>query len=230
MESREHTTIVIAHRLWTVAASDRIAFIADGKVLEFGTPTELLQKKHGRYKRLVDSQRRGATLEALLAKTEKGKEEEEDDDDKNAEQIEEEVEENTAFSAQRARQLASPEIPYMELGSAGAIMAGGVFPVWGILFAQTIDLLSRRVEACPEPIDGNITAGYSSCEDCWSKFADGMQQRSFVVGAMRAGLLLDCLIGFTIMYVGFGGASERISRRVRNDAFQGTCEARGGLL
>ena len=80
-------------------------------------------------------------------------------------------------------------------------------------------MLFRRVEACPEPIDGNITAGFETCEDYWIEFADDMQERSFAVGAMWAGLLLDCLIGFTLMFVGFGRASERLSRRVRNDAF-----------
>lgn len=58
-----------------------------------------------------------------------------------------------------------------------------------------------------------------TCEDYWSDFSDSMQQRSFEVGAMWGGLLLNCLIGFTIMFVGFGRASERLSKRVRNDAF-----------
>ena len=46
-----------------------------------------------------------------------------------------------------------------------------------------------------------------------------MQQRSFEVGAFWGALLAECLIGFTIMFVGFGRASERLSQRVRNDAF-----------
>jgi ABC-type multidrug transport system fused ATPase/permease subunit len=61
--------------------------------------------------------------------------------------------------------------------------------------------------------------GFDTCEDYWTDFADDMQQRSFQVGAMWAGLLVNCLIGFTLMFVGFGRASERLSKRVRNDAF-----------
>ena len=141
MQSREHTTLVIAHRLSTIASADKIAFIADGKVLEYGTPGELLQKKHGRYKRLVESQKRGATLESLLAKQKKDDTEDEEEAEKEEEEVkkEEEEEEIKAFDAKRARQLASPDVSYMMLGSIGAIMAGGVFPVWGILFARKFE-------------------------------------------------------------------------------------------
>lgn len=84
--------------------------------------------------------------------------------------------------------------------------------------AETIDLLFRRVEVCPT-INGTVPFGFETCEDYWAVFAEDMQERSFVVGAMWAGLLIDCLIGFTLMFVGFGRASERLSQRVRNDAF-----------
>ena len=77
---------------------------------------ELLQKKHGRYKRLVESQKRGATLEALLAKTKDDKEEKEEDDElEKKDEVEEE--EEKAFSSQRARKLASPDASYMVLGT-----------------------------------------------------------------------------------------------------------------
>jgi hypothetical protein len=82
--------------------------------LEYGTPAELLQKKHGRYKRLVESQKRGATLEALLAKTKDDEEEREEEEQ--VEKTEEEEEEEKAFSPQRARELASPDTSYMLLG------------------------------------------------------------------------------------------------------------------
>lgn len=114
MESREHTTLVIAHRLATIANADKIAFIADGKVLEYGPPAELLAMRHGRYKRLVESQKREATLEALLAKTKEGETEEEEEED--LEKKEEEEEELKAFNAQRARQLASQDLSYMLVG------------------------------------------------------------------------------------------------------------------
>lgn len=221
MASRDHTTLVIAHRLSTIASADKIAFIADGKVLEYGTPSELLAKKHGRYKRLVESQKRGATLESLLAKQKKDDTEDaEEDAEEEIEEAkkEEEEEEVQAFDSKRARELASPDISYMLLGSIGAIMAGGVFPLWGILFAQTIDLLFRRVQVCQDDMQAEVL-GFATCEDYWTAFADSMQERSFEVGAMWAALMVNCMVGFTVMFAGFGRASERLSKRVRNDAF-----------
>ena len=79
-------------------------------------------------------------------------------------------------------------------------------------------MLFRRVNVCTDNIEADAL-GYDTCEDYWSGFADSMQQRSFEVGAMWAGLMVNCMIGFTIMFVGFGRASERLSKRVRNDAF-----------
>ncbi len=53
MENR--TTIIIAHRLSTVAVADKIVVIASGKVVESGSPAELLDSK-GVYHRLIASQ------------------------------------------------------------------------------------------------------------------------------------------------------------------------------
>ena len=41
---QEKTVLVIAHRMRTVASADKIVVLADGKVAEEGTPTQLLQQ------------------------------------------------------------------------------------------------------------------------------------------------------------------------------------------
>ena len=46
------TTIVIAHRLATVRAADRIFVFETGRVVENGTPAELLARPRGRYRQL----------------------------------------------------------------------------------------------------------------------------------------------------------------------------------
>ena len=49
------TVLVIAHRMRTVAGTDKIVVLADGVVAEQGTPGELY-KKNGIYTRMVDLQ------------------------------------------------------------------------------------------------------------------------------------------------------------------------------
>lgn len=56
------TSIVIAHRLSTVASLDRIVVLEDGKIVEQGKHEELLQKPEGVYKHLWDRQS-GAFME-----------------------------------------------------------------------------------------------------------------------------------------------------------------------
>lgn len=131
MESNDHTTIVIAHRLSTIRGVDRIAFIADGEVKEFGSHDELIRMHHGRYRRLVEAQTKRRSTAHLYGGTsrvstiDEGEEEEPD--------FEAEIEEDAqkSFSAKRAREMARPDAAFMLLGSIGALIAGGVFPAWG---------------------------------------------------------------------------------------------------
>ena len=56
---RNKTTIVIAHRLSTVRAMDRIIVIEDGKIIEDDNHDELVEKEGGIYKKLWDIQSGG---------------------------------------------------------------------------------------------------------------------------------------------------------------------------
>lgn len=53
------TVLVIAHRMRTVEAADKIVVLADGQVAEEGTPSELMDK-NGLYRRMVELQRQSA--------------------------------------------------------------------------------------------------------------------------------------------------------------------------
>ena len=136
MQAHNQTVILIAHRLSTIRNADKIAFIGEGKVLEYGSHDELVNRPHGRYKRLFESAQRGAKLETLLKKSarasarkgEDTEEEEEEDIDWEAKHAEEE---ENAYSAGRAVELAKPDSMYMLIGAFGAVLAGGVFPMWG---------------------------------------------------------------------------------------------------
>ena len=50
------TVLVIAHRMRTVEAADRIVVLADGKVAEEGSPDELLAKEDGIFRRMTQLQ------------------------------------------------------------------------------------------------------------------------------------------------------------------------------
>ena len=50
------TTITVAHRVGTVADSDAILVLADGRVAEFGPPAVLLQRHDGQFARMVAKQ------------------------------------------------------------------------------------------------------------------------------------------------------------------------------
>ncbi len=54
---KNRTAIIIAHRLSTISNADHILVMADGKMAEYGKPSELLQKKNGVYADLVKLQR-----------------------------------------------------------------------------------------------------------------------------------------------------------------------------
>lgn len=219
MASNEHTTIVIAHRLSTIRNVDRIAFIAGGKVLEYGSHIELMANANGRYKRLVEAQTRGATAEfqALKAKMSEKSTTEDDEEEKPDFEAELEELEKKAFSKARALELSKPDRMYMFFGAVGAIIAGGVFPSWGILFAETIDLLFRRVDDCTPAFLTEY--GWDSCKEYWDSVADDMRQTSFELAGYWFVVACGCIFGNMLTVWGFATASERLNKRVRDSAF-----------
>ena len=216
MESHERTTIVIAHRLSTIRNADRIAFIAGGKLREIGGHDELMDKPNGRYQRLVQSQKRNSTVNITDIKNDNLHIHDEEDEEVDFEKEEEELA-SKAFNKGDARKFAAPEIKFYIVGSIGAVFAGGVFPAWGVVFAEMIGLLFYPALPCDESL--GITNGYPTCDDYYTTTANAMQELSFEIAIYWAAIIGACFLGNLLVFWGFGHATERINKRLRDMTF-----------
>jgi ATP-binding cassette, subfamily B (MDR/TAP), member 1 len=190
--------MVSTERLSTIRNADKIAMIAGGQVVEYGSHDELMKKSHGRYKRLFDSSQKQATIDSVGLR--KGTENEGDDEEDEAIDFEAKIqeEEAKAFDGKRARNMAKPDMNYFLVGSVGAVLAGGVFPVWGVIFSETIDLLFQRVDFCNEE-DGVIPSfegrEFDTCSEFWNAVADDMQDKSYKLAIYWACVIAGCMLG-----------------------------------
>ena len=226
MASASLTTIVIAHRLSTVRKCDRIAYIADGKVREIGTHDELMSKPDGRYRRLQAFQtlegaealsaplRAKAKISEGVSKIERSKGGEEDTDEEAGLD-----KENEKKNAQRARLLAKDDHSLFAIGGAGALITGLTFPAWGICFAYVIDLLYHPVLPCEDYLNGTSTLGNFTCQNYWDDVAHDMKELSLNITWGLLGIMVISIVGGMALFYGFGKASERMNKRVRDAAF-----------
>jgi len=229
MQSKDQTIIVIAHRLSTIVGADRIAVIADGLLKEIGGHNALMAKPNGRYKRLVEFQSMTGTEKKS---TMKALDEEEEDRlvDTSEHHIAEtgEEKEQEKVQSNRARLMAKDDYGLFFIGSIGAILAGLVFPCWGIVFAYMIELLFRPVYECIDdngvnPVISGLGEGldnsFDSCQDYWDSEYDFIRDLSFKVTYGWLGLIASTLLGNVLLYYGFGTATERMNKRVRDAVF-----------
>lgn len=78
-----------------------------------------------------------------------------------------------------------------------------------------IEILYTPVESCP-PVPDNM---FLDCGDYWDFVADDMQERSLKVFYALVGIIFSSMVGFTLLFWGFGIATERMNKRVRDSAF-----------
>lgn len=82
------------------------------------------------------------------------------------------------------------------------------YPGWGIILAFVIETLYTQNNCAYDDLD------------CQEGIADGMRESSFKVAAGCVGLMATVIVGNVLLYLGFGTASERMNKRVRDAAFE----------
>ncbi|CAL9225482.1 unnamed protein product [Arabidopsis halleri] len=157
------TTVVVAHRLTTIRTANTIAVVQEGKIIEKGTHEEMIQDPEGAYSQLVrlqegskegtrikepesydidmsvgrtGSYRLSSTVSKNTMRSFLNDEHHEGSsyENKTAEKKREKV------SLRRLAHLNKAEIPVMLLGSVAAMVHGTMFPVFGYLLSNSINM------------------------------------------------------------------------------------------
>ena len=66
---RNRAIFLITHRLSTIRRADRVAYIQDGRIGEWGTQNELLSREGGAYRKMVETEDAAARLLAAGSAT-----------------------------------------------------------------------------------------------------------------------------------------------------------------
>jgi ABC-type multidrug transport system, ATPase and permease components len=83
-----------------------------------------------------------------------------------------------------------------------------------------IELLFRPVKPCEESDVGvGPFAGYNNCQEYWDHESDAIKDLSHKVTYGWLGLIGCTLLGNVLLFYGFGTATERMSKRVRDAVF-----------
>jgi len=153
---KKRTTVIVAHRLSSIRNADKICFIEGGVVVEQGRHSELMEKKDGKYRALVENQETKeeetgeeeklnlqaleteSVLELHKVRSKNIAELKAEQKSRRGEEEEEEEEEIYKVDKWRLWELQKPTARWLFLGSFGAFIHGGLYPCVGILFAEAI--------------------------------------------------------------------------------------------
>ncbi|KAG7395438.1 Antigen peptide transporter 2 [Phytophthora boehmeriae] len=208
------TTIIVAHRLSTIRAADRIAVHSGGGIVEIGSHEELVLIPNGHYRLLLEAQSRSVAekdagsnnaavfelsssklpaddqrYDGLMGTSRKSNTHDAASWSGATDNSDEDS--NSAFTA-RIWKMSSPEWKLIVLGGVASVFKAGVYPVAGLLIAKIIHVYYE-----PQKTEHELLHDmrYYSLAFCC--------------------LAVVCGTSFLWMEYGFGVASSRLVGRVR---------------
>jgi len=123
----------------------------------------------------------------------------------------------------RARVLARDDYGLFFIGSIGGVLSGLVYPGWGVVFAFMIELLYHPVLLCDDSsgtfFDPINSLTYQSCREYWDHEAASIKKLSLNVTYAWLGLIGSTVFGNMLLFYGFGAATERMNKRIRDSIF-----------
>jgi len=87
----------------------------------------------------------------------------------------------------------------------------------GLMFAFLVEVFYSYTLPCQEGV--YVPEGFVSCDAYFNFKADEIRELAFEAIYLVASLIVSSMIGAIIMFKGFGTATERINKRVRDQAF-----------
>lgn len=212
------TTIIIAHRLSTVMAADRIVVMDKGRIMEMGTHAQLVAMVDGRYRRMYDLQTLGGKkLAAVTASVSPagplaaagGFDDEapadSDDEDtgvrvpllKAAAAVSEPavvapVDPDVPFSRVFAYQ--KPESKVFVLACCAAAVNGVIMPLFSVVFSNMIGVFYGFHDA-------------------------SMQKQAITYLCMFMGIGVGSFLSYLAQFWGMTYVGERLTRRLRSEAY-----------
>jgi len=87
-----------------------------------------------------------------------------------------------------------------------------MFPGWGFTFAYMLELLYRPIPVCHDD--------FRTCQEQWDLVAEDMYAISVKIAGGLVGVMCSAVVGHSLVWYGFGTASERLNKKVRDAVFK----------